>query len=114
MSERALKSKLLMPAADWQAFARLESVIHSKVRLGIVSVLATHAELSFTELREGLQLTDGNLAAHLRALEAAGVIRARKAAGAGKPATEFALTAAGRSAFTRYLDSLEQIVKRHR
>ena len=100
-------------ASDLDAFEKLETVIHTKGRLAIVSVLAATEWLSFTELRNLLRLTDGNLAAHLRALERAGYLLVKKH-GDGKPVTEFALSASGRNAFRTYLEGLEHIVKRHR
>ena len=101
-------------AADRAAFEKLEPAIHTKARLAIVSVLAANSSLSFTELRDGLRLTDGNLAAHLRALEDAGLIRLHKTGNPNKPTTVVSLSAAGRNAFTRYLEGLEHIVNRHR
>lgn len=101
-------------ADERRAFDKLEPAIHSKARLAIVSVLAASTALTFTELRDGLELTDGNLAAHLRALDAAGFIKQRRINSHPKPTTSFALTAAGRQAFVRYLEGLEAIVKRHR
>lgn len=79
-----------------------------------MSVLAANDSLSFIELRDGLRLTDGNLAAHLRALKDAGLIRLQKTGNPNKPTTLLSLSAAGRSAFTRYLEGLEHIVKCHR
>ncbi|HUJ71349.1 MAG TPA: transcriptional regulator [Verrucomicrobiae bacterium] len=101
-------------AADLHAFDKLEPAIHTKARLAIVSVLAANDSLSFIDLRDGLRLTDGNLAAHLRALESAGLIRLQKTGNPNKPTTLVSLSAAGRTAFTRYLEGLEHIVKRHR
>ena len=101
-------------AVDRAAFDKLEPAIHTKARLAIVSILAANESLSFTELRDGLELTDGNLAAHLRVLEQAGLIRLRKIGNPNKPTTVVSLSATGRSAFTRYLEGLEHIVKRHR
>ena len=100
-------------AADTRAFEKLEPMIHVRGRLGIISVLAAVESLRFTELRDVLGLTDGNLAAHLRALDAAGYVNIVKR-GAGKPITFLTLTAKGRAAFARYLQGLEHIVKRHR
>jgi DNA-binding MarR family transcriptional regulator len=114
--------------ADLQAFDNLERVIHEKGRLAVVSVLAAAPAdrgLLFTEIRDALRLTDGNLACHLRALDEAGYIhthrqpgKSRRAAAEpnapGKPVTRITLTASGRAAFRRYLDALEQIVKRHK
>jgi DNA-binding MarR family transcriptional regulator len=114
MSDKFGKVNLAELAADIQAFDKLEPVIHSKARLAIVSVLAANESLSFVELRDGLRLTDGNLAAHLRALEHARIISLRKVGDDTKPVTVVSLTANGRNAFTRYLEGLEHIVKRHR
>ena len=101
-------------AADLRAFDKLAPAIHTKTRLAIVSVLAVNEALSFIELRDGLRLTDGNLAAHLRALENAGLIHQQKTGNPNKPTTVVSLSGAGRSAFTRYLEGLEHIVNRHR
>ncbi len=101
-------------AADLKAFGKLEDVIHVKGRLAIMSLLAATESLAFTELRDALRLTDGNLAAHLHALERAGYARLRKLARPVKPVTTISLTTAGRHAFSRYLEGLEYIVRRHR
>ena len=101
-------------AADLSALDKLEPIIHTKGRLGIVSVLAAQESMTFVELRDTLSLTDGNLAAHLRALDAAGIIRLRKVGNPNKPTTVVALSANGRNAFRRYLEGLEHLVKRHR
>jgi DNA-binding transcriptional ArsR family regulator len=114
MAETSHKLNPLKLAADRGAFEKLEPAIHTKARLAIVSLLAANESLSFIELRDGLRLTDGNLAAHLRALEDARLIRLRKTGNPNKPTTLVALSAAGRSAFARYLEGLEHIVNRHR
>jgi len=101
-------------ARERETFDKLEPTIHNKMRLAIVSLLAANEALSFTELRDSLELTDGNLAAHLRALGDAGLIRVRKIGNPNKPTTMISLSASGRTAFTRYLEGLEEIVKRHR
>jgi len=108
------KLNLAKLAEDLQAFDKLEPAIHSKARLAIVSVLAANENLTFVELRDALRLSDGNLAAHLRALDAAGIIRLRKTGNPNKPITIVALSATGRQSFARYLEGLEHIVKRHR
>ncbi len=113
MTGKLSKVNLAKLATDVAAFDKLEHVIHIKGRLAIVSVLAATESLPFTELRDVLGLTDGNLASHLRALDEAGYVCRSKRTG-GKPVTFIALTASGRSAFRRYLDGLEHIVKRHR
>lgn len=101
-------------ASDLRAFEKIDSVVHSPARLAIVSVLASNEMASFTELRDGLDLTDGNLAAHLRALTAAGMLREKKVGSVLKPTTYFSLSAGGRTAFEKYLEALAHIVKRHR
>ena len=114
MADKLGKLNQTKLAVDRAAFDKLAPAIHTKARLSIVSVLAANESLSFTELRDGLRLTDGNLAAHLRALEQASLLRLRKIGNPNKPTTVISLSATGRTAFKRYLDGLEQILKRHR
>jgi len=90
----------------------IDPVIHERVRLSIVSALAVAAEMSFTELKDALELTDGNLSAHATRLEGAGYIRVRKTFAARRPLTTMSLTAKGRRAFERYLATLRRIVDR--
>ena len=89
---------------------QLDRVIHEKVRLAIMSMLAATPELSFTELRETLQLTDGNLTSHIRTLQEAGYLAVTKAYQDSRPLTTCSLTSAGRKAFADYLHHLEQVV----
>jgi DNA-binding MarR family transcriptional regulator len=96
------------------ALQGIERVIHEKGRLAIVSVLAAADALTFTELRDVLALTDGNLAAHLKPLQQAGYVKVQKKGGAGRPVSEIALTAEGKQEFRKYISALEQIVKRHK
>ena len=110
-----MNSKLAKLAAHAEVLEKIEHVIHVKGRLSIVSMLAAAGSLTFSELRDLLGLTDGNLAAHLRALDDAGYLRmTRRDRSKGKVVTDIALTSSGRTAFNRYLAGLEQIVKRHR
>lgn len=97
-----------------EPFLRLDRVIHEKGRLAIMSSLAAAPELSFTELRETLQMTDGNLTTHIRTLQEAGYISVTKTYLNNRPLTTCAMTAAGRKAFGRYLDLLEKIVQQTR
>ena len=90
---------------------RLDRVIHEKGRLAIMSMLAASAQLSFTELRETLGLTDGNLTAHIRTLHEAGYVAITKSFQGSRSLTTFALTSHGRRAFTEYIDLLERIVQ---
>ena len=92
-------------------FLQLDRVIHEKGRLPIMSLLAASPELSFTEIRDSLRMTDGNLSMHLRTLQEAGYIALTKSFQEGRPLTTCSLTAAGKRAFTRYIDLLEEIVR---
>ena len=94
-----------------EPFLQLDRVIHEKGRLAIMSLLAASPELSFTEMREILNMTDGNLTTHVRTLHEAGYVAVTKAFKDGRPLTTYALTPAGRKAFSSYIDLLEQIIQ---
>lgn len=89
----------------------LDQLIHERVRLGIVSALAVHDSLAFTELRTLLHATDGNLSVHARKLEEAGYVTCRKSFDGRVPRTDYRLTAAGRRALERYLDHMEALIR---
>ncbi len=95
-------------------FLQLDRVIHEKGRLPIVSLLAAAPELSFTELRDTLKMTDGNLSMHIKTLQEAGFVSVTKSYQRQRPLTTCALTAAGRKAFAAYIDLLEEIVRQAR
>ena len=76
-----------------------------------MSLLAASPELSFTEMRTTLGMTDGNLTAHTRTLQEAGYISVTKSFQGGRPLTTYSLTKQGRKAFTNYIDLLEKIVQ---
>ena len=97
-----------------EPFLQLDRVIHEKGRLAIMSLLAATPELSFTELRDTLEMTDGNLTSHLRTLQEAGYVAVSKSYRDNRPLTTCALTAAGKRAFAAYIDLLEQIVQQTR
>ncbi len=94
-----------------EPFLQLDRVIHEKGRLAIMSMLAASAELSFTELRDTLSMTDGNLTTHIRTLQEAGYVAVAKSYQNNRPLTTVSLTAAGRKAFAGYVSLLEQIVQ---
>lgn len=89
----------------------VDAVVHQRVRLGILSALAAGGPTSFTDLKTVLGLTDGNLSVHARKLEDAGYVAVRKRFADRIPLTEFELTAAGRTAFDRYLDEMEAVIR---
>lgn len=92
----------------------LDRLIHGRVRLGIVSALAVNESLSFTELRDLLETSDGNLSVHARRLEEAGYLACDKSFADRVPHTEYRLTAAGRKALEKYLDHMEALIERVR
>ena len=91
-------------------FDKLDTIIHERVRLGIMTLLATRASWAFQDLKAELELSDGNLISHLRTLHEAGLVAIIKEV-QDRPQTSYALTAKGRKAFAGYLAVLEQIVK---
>ena len=94
-----------------EPFLQLDRVIHEKGRLAIMSMLAATPELSFTELRDSLSMTDGNLTTHIRTLQEAGYVSITKSFQNNRPLTTCALTPAGKAGFAAYIDLLERIVR---
>ena len=94
-----------------EPFLQLDRVIHEKGRLAIMSMLAASPELSFTEMRDALGMTDGNLTTHIRTLQQAGYLSVTKSFQKNRPLTTCSLTAAGKKAFTDYINLLEQILR---
>jgi DNA-binding MarR family transcriptional regulator len=89
----------------------LDSLIHHRLRLGILSALAAAESLSFNELKGILKTTDGNLSVHARKLEDAQYIAVEKSFEDRLPRTEYRLTPAGRRAFEKYLAHMEALIK---
>ena len=88
----------------------LDPLIHERLRLGILSALVVQESLSFTELRDLLQTTDGNLSVQARRLEAAGYVTCDKKFEDRKPKSTYRLSAAGRAALEGYLDTLSSML----
>jgi len=84
----------------------MEDLFLDRVRLGIMAAVATGDELSFSYLRKLLDVTDGNLGAHLRKLEDSGVIKSRKRFIGAKPRTSYCITEKGRKALTHHVKEL--------
>jgi len=89
----------------------LDRLIHERVRLGIVSALAVNGSLSFTELKEILHATDGNLSTHARRLEEAGYLVCSKEVEGGTARTEYQLTGQGIAEFESYLEHMEALIR---
>ena len=92
--------------------ADLNKAFESRVRLGIMSILLVNDVVDFGTLKEQLQLTDGNMASHLSALEKANYIVITKQFIGKKPNTTYAVTAEGRKAFSDHLDALEKLIQK--
>lgn len=106
----ALPARESIPAPALE-LPELDRLIHERIRLGIVSALATNESLSFKDLKRILKTTDGNLSVHARKLEDADYISCLKFFEARVPRTEYRLTAAGRRALARYLDQMEEWIR---
>ncbi len=89
----------------------LNKVFESRVRLGIMSALMVNDSLDFNSLKQTLDVTDGNLASHISALESEGFVKVKKEFVGKKPLTTYSVTAAGRRAFGEHLDALEKLIK---
>jgi DNA-binding transcriptional ArsR family regulator len=89
----------------------VDRLIHERVRLAIVSTLAVNDALSFNEMRDLLDTTDGNLSVHARKLEEAGYISCSKRFEGRVPRTEYSITVPGRKALQRYLEHMEALIK---
>ena len=92
----------------------LDSLIHERARLGIVSALAVNDSLSFNDLKRLLKTTDGNLSVHARKLEEAGYISCQKFFEGRIPRTEYRLSAAGRRALDQYVKDMEEVIRQAR
>ena len=88
-----------------------DRLIYERVRLGIMSALAVNASLSFSDLKELLGATDGNLSVHARKLESAGYISCSKTFDGRVPRTRYKIVARGRQALERYLNHMEALIR---
>ena len=91
--------------------AQLNKVFDSRIRIGVMSALMVNESLSFNDLKAVMDVTDGNLATHLKTLEEAGYIRIQKGFIGRKTNTTYMLTKVGDKAFRAHLDALEQIIR---
>jgi DNA-binding MarR family transcriptional regulator len=89
---------------------KLDDVIHGRLRLGIMAYLADAEVADFTELKEVLSATQGNLSIHLRKLEEAGYVAIDKSFVSRKPLTRIRMTPRGRKAFAAYLEAIAKLV----
>ena len=89
----------------------LHKAFESRIRLGIMSALAVNETLDFNSLKDYLDITDGNLASHIKALEKEEFIGIEKSFIGKKPNTRYFITKEGRDAFSLHLEALEQFLK---
>jgi DNA-binding MarR family transcriptional regulator len=89
---------------------RIDDVIHGRLRLGIMVYLVDADTADFTELKNALEATQGNLSVHLKKLEEAGYVAIAKSFKDNKPLTRVSITPAGRKAFGDYLDAIAGLI----
>jgi DNA-binding MarR family transcriptional regulator len=89
----------------------LNKLFDSRIRLGIMSALLVNEEVNFNELKELIQVTDGNLASHLKTLEENNYVKVHKGFVGRKTNTTYAVTKAGEKAFKSHLDALEKMIR---
>ena len=89
----------------------INKLFDHRIRLGIMSVLMVNEKVSFNQLKELLEVTDGNLASHIKALEKAEYLEVQKSFVDRKPNTKYEATKLGKLAFKKHIDALESIIK---
>ena len=90
----------------------LNKLFESRIRIGVMAVLMANANATFLQLKEWLQVTDGNLASHLAVLEKNGFVKVNKKFIGRKTNTTFEATAKGRKTFKEHLDAMETLIKK--
>ena len=91
--------------------ANLNKAFESRIRLGIMSILIVNDSADFSSIKELLELTDGNLASHIKALEGLNYIQSSKQFIDKKPNTKYSITDFGRQCFQDHLNALERLFK---
>lgn len=89
----------------------LNKIFDSRIRLGIMSALLVNEEVNFNDLKELIEVTDGNLASHLKTLEESGFLKVQKGFIGRKTNTTYSVTKAGEKAFKAHLDALEKMIR---
>lgn len=89
----------------------LNKVFDSRIRLGVMSILVVNAEVNFNDLKQMMNVTDGNLASHLVNLEENGYIKVHKGFIGRKTNTTYSITRAGEKAFKDHIEALEHMIK---
>ena len=89
----------------------LNKIFESRIRLGVMSILVVNEEINFNELKQMLEVTDGNLATHLQSLEENGYIKVKKGFIGRKTNTTYSVTKGGEKAFSDHVAALEAMIK---
>jgi DNA-binding MarR family transcriptional regulator len=89
----------------------LNKAFESRIRLGIMSILMVNESADFSSIKDLLELTDGNLASHVKALEGLGYVQCNKQFIGKKPNTKYSITELGRQSFQEHLDALERLIR---
>jgi DNA-binding MarR family transcriptional regulator len=89
----------------------LNKIFDNRVRLGVMSILMVNEEISFNDLKEVLEVTDGNLATHLQTLEEEGFLKVHKGFIGRKTNTTYSVTKAGEKSFSEHVAALEKMIK---
>ena len=89
----------------------LNKIFESRIRLGVMSILMVNEEVNFNDLKQMLEVTDGNLATHLVNLEENGYIKVHKGFIGKKTNTTYAITRTGERAFSDHITALENMIK---
>jgi DNA-binding MarR family transcriptional regulator len=90
---------------------KLNKAFENRIRLGVMSVLMVNEEMNFNDLKQILEVTDGNLATHLNVLEGNGYIKVHKGFIGKKTNTTYAVTKVGEKAFKHHLQALENMIR---
>ena len=101
---------LRVEKAAGQVSDSLDKLIHDRTRLGMISALAANAKLSFSDLKNLLNASDGNVSVHARKLEEAGYVKCEKSFKGRTPLTEYSISADGRAALEQYLNHMEALI----
>ena len=107
---KATTAPQAVPDSSKSAASNLDRLIHERLRLGIISALAANESMTFSDLKNLMNTTDGNLSVHARKLEDAQYVQCTKSFEGRLPRTEYRLTATGRRALERYLDHMEALI----
>lgn len=91
--------------------SKFDRLVYERVRLGIMSALAVRDEMTFNELKQLFEISDGNLGGHARKLEDAGYVACTKSFEDRRPRTAYRITEGGRAALNRYLDHVEAVIR---